>query len=264
MLKILFSVKRAERHPVEMMVIGFFYASISILLSFFILPEYSSLIIVFFTVISCLYVVQKAIIVEERRDRDVCSEEKLLRYHAKALYFLLFLFLGFVAAFTLWTIILPYDSVNSIFSLQSSAIREIKNLTGNAFANNGFSAILFNNLKVVLISFFLALFYGAGAIFILVWNASVMGFIIVDLARNTFGLASLPAIISKYFLHGLPEMTSYFTATLAGGILFISLINGDILSKPKKIAFDIFLLIFISLALLVSAALIEVYITPII
>jgi len=264
MLSILFSIKKAERHPIEMMFIGFFYASISILLSLLILPEHSSLVMVFFTVVSCLFVVQKAIIVEETRDRDSNSEEKLLRGHAKALYFLLFLFLGFVSAFALWTIILPYEFVSTSFSLQSSAIREIRTLTGNVFADNSFSVVLYNNSKVALISFLLALFYGAGAIFVLVWNASIMGFIIGDLARNTFGLASLPAIVSKYFLHGIPEMVGYFTAALAGGILFISIVRGDILVEPKRIAFDICILIFISVALLVIAALIEAYVIPII
>jgi uncharacterized membrane protein SpoIIM required for sporulation len=264
MLKILLSLKKAENHPLEMMVVGFFYASISLILSLWILPEYSSMVMIFFTVVSCLYVVQKAVIAEEERESDIGSEKKILTYHARTLYFLVFLFIGFVFAFALWTIILPYEQVSILFNLQSSAIQEIKTLTGDATSNSGLSAILLNNLKIVLISFLLALFYGAGAIFILVWNASVMGFIIGDLARNTFGLTALPAIIAKYFLHGIPEMLAYFTATLAGGILFISFVRGDIFEKPKKILFGASLLFVASLLLLILAALIEVYISPLV
>ena len=262
MLKILFNAKRAERHPVEMMLIGFFYATISILLSLFILPEYASLVMVFFTVISCLYVVQKAIISEEIKDKYYKSEEKMMKSHVEALKFLMFLFFGFVIAFTLWTIILPHSFVSASFNLQSASINEIKSLTGNAFSDSGFYPIIINNLKVAFISFLLALFYGAGAIFVLVWNASIMGFMIGDLARNTLGLVSLPSIFLKYFLHGFPEMIAYFVAALAGGILFISLIKGDLLIKPKKIAFDVVLLILAAIFLLIFAALIEVYVSP--
>jgi uncharacterized membrane protein SpoIIM required for sporulation len=263
MLKVLFNIQSAERHPLEMMLIGFFYASISVLMSFFILPEYSSLVMVFFTVISCLYVVQNAVIAEELKDRDFFSEKKILMSHARALKFLLFLFLGFVFAFTFWTIVLPVNAVSTSFNLQSSALSDIKFLTGNVFSDSGFYTILINNFKVAFISFFLALFYGAGAIFILVWNASVMGFVIGDLARNTFGLSSLPIIASKSFLHGILEMAAYFTSALAGGILFVSLIKEDLVLNLKKILLDVALLIFISVSMLVIAALIECYITPI-
>jgi uncharacterized membrane protein SpoIIM required for sporulation len=261
MLSVLFSAKKAERHPVEMMVVGFFYASISILLSLWILPEYASIVMVFFTVISCLYVVQKAIFIEERIEKNSKSERRIIDYHLRTIYFLLFLFLGFVTAFAFWAIVLPYESVDILFNLQSSAIYEIKTLTGNSFSGDYFPVILVNNLKVFGISFFLGLIYGAGAIFILVWNASVMGFIMGDLARNRFGLFALPAIATKYFLHGIPEMIAYFGAAIAGGVLFISILRGDLVAKPKKIIFGAILLILLSISLLIIAALIEVFIS---
>ncbi|MGV8152523.1 MAG: stage II sporulation protein M [Candidatus Nanoarchaeia archaeon] len=261
MLNILFNAKKAERHPLEMMVIGFFYTSISILLSLWIIPDYASLVMVFFTVISCLYVTQKAIIVEEKAEKKSNSEKISFNYHAKALQFLLFLFLGFIFAFIFWTIVLPYHTVSILFDMQSSAITQVRTLTGDSISTHTIGVILANNSKVLVISFFLGLFYGAGAIFILVWNASVMGFLIGDLARNTFGIALLPAIIFKYFLHGLPEMLAYFGAALAGGILFISIIRGDIVQKPRRIISGVSMLLILSFLLLFLAALIEVYIS---
>jgi len=118
MLNILFNPKRAKNHPFSMMIVGIFYSSISILLSSWIFPEYSSLIMVFFTVISCLYVVQGSIKQEERKEMNYKSEKWLLKEHSKILFFFLFLFIGFVISFTFWTIILSDESIENLLKVQ--------------------------------------------------------------------------------------------------------------------------------------------------
>ena len=107
MIKILFNPKRAERHPFEMFLIGLFYSSLSIILSLWVFPEHASLFMVFFTVISCIYIVQGAIKREESKDLDYKSEKWVLKSHIKTLKFFLALFLGFVFSFTLWAFLLP-------------------------------------------------------------------------------------------------------------------------------------------------------------
>jgi len=109
----------------------------------------------------------------------------------------------------------------------------------------------------------LALFYGAGAIFILAWNASIMGYIIGDLIRNSLGLAALPHAFLKFFLHGIPEIIAYLAAALAGSILFVSVIRGDLKKdRIKRTITDIIIILIISVVLLVIAAAIETYISP--
>jgi len=266
MFNLLFNPKKAERHPIEMLLIGFFYSSVSILLSMWIFPEYSSLLMVFLTLLSCLYVVQGSIKLEESKEQSYNSEGFLLEEHFKVLYFFLFLFLGFVISFAFWTTVLSVEKVSVLFDFQSSVVQGVRSLTGtgNAIVNKSFFIILFNNFKVLLISLILAFFYGAGAIFVMVWNASVMGFVIGNLAKNAFGLLSLPVAFTKYFLHGIPEMLAYLTISLAGGIIYVSVARGDFFEtgKAKKILLDVFVLFLISVLLLVIAALIEVYISP--
>lgn len=261
---ILLNPKKAERHPVEMLLVGFFYTSLSIFLSLWIFPENTSLVMIFFTVISCLYVIQGAIIVEENKEKDYNSEKWLLRSHFRTLSFLMFLFLGFLLAFAFWTITLPDRSVSSIFSLQQSTVEGIKSITGNSISTEHYlPMILSNNFKVLLFSLLFSVFYGAGAVFILAWNASIMGFVIGSLAKSSLGPSHLPVIFTKYFLHGIPEMLAYFVAALAGGIIFISIIRGDInKGRIKRIVIDTFSMIAIAAALIVIAALIEVYISP--
>jgi len=266
MFNILFNPKKAERHVFEMMLIGFFYASLSLLLGLWIFPEHVSLVMVFLTVLSCLYIVQGAIKVEEGKEQDFKPEGWVLKEHYSVVLLLLFLFFGFILAFTFWSFVLPAGKVVSVFSLQSSVVDGIREMvtTGNAFNKGAFSIILVNNLKVLLISLIFAFFYGAGAIFILAWNASVMGFVIGTLARETFGLTALPVAFVKYFLHGIPEMLAYLTAALAGGIIYVAVWTGDLFKqgRAKRIIIDTLILVVISVLLLIIAALIEIYISP--
>lgn len=265
--EVLLSAKKAERHPLEIVFIGFFYATLSLIISIWIFPEHSSLVMVFLTVISCIYVVQGALIIEEINEDSDNEEEWILKQHTKTIILLLCLFIGFLLAFVFWTVILSNESSSLIFNMQQNIINDIRNdrITGNSISNSAFLIIMENNLKVLLFSLILAVFYGAGAIFILAWNASIMGFAIGSLAKNTLGLSSLPLAFTGYLIHGIPEMLSYFIAALAGGIFFIRIIRNDFKKdKMKKTLIDLSLLIIISILILIIAALIEVYITPII
>jgi uncharacterized membrane protein SpoIIM required for sporulation len=131
--------------------------------------------------------------------------------------------------------------------------------------NNFFKIIIFNNFQVIFLSLIISIFYGAGALFIITWNASIMGFVIGDLARER-GISLPPTIITKYFLHGIPEMLSYITIILAGGIIYTAIIKKDFTKKDRrnKILLDIGILFTISLILMVSAALIEIYLSSLI
>ena len=265
---ILLNPNKAERHPFEMMLVGFFYTSLSLWLALWVFPAYASIVMVFFTVLSCLYIVQGALINEESREENVHSEGWILKQHAKLLLFFLFLFVGFLLAFVFWVVVLPNSTTAVLFEVQEDVVNDIQtisnDITGNAIGgSSAFTIILGNNLRVLFISLLFAVFYGAGAIFILVWNASVMGFVIGELARDTFGLVSLPVLFTKFFIHGIPEMLAYFVAALSGGIIFVSILRGDFRTgRIKRTVIDTSVTLGISLALLIIAALLEVYVSP--
>lgn len=262
---ILLNPKKAERHPFEVIFVGFFYASISLLISAWLFPEQASFAMIFLTVIACLYIAQGIFVVEEKKEKNSKSEKWILEEHSKVIAFFMLLFLGFLFAFIFWSIVLPNNVSDKAFDLQKSTLQEIKSLTGMFSSQGAFSLILENNLKVLLLSLVLALFYGAGAIFILAWNASIMGFIIGEIVKNNLGLIALPHALLKYSIHGIPEIMAYFAGALAGGILFMTVIKND-LNKDviKKTAIDVITIIILSVALLVIAGLIEVYISPLI
>lgn len=259
---VLFSAKRAERHLLEVFAVGFFYASLSLLLSLWLLPEYSSLIMVFFTVISCLYLMQGFLIREEKKEKNFNDEKWLLKQHSRTIFSFMLLFCGFLLAYLFWTLVLPENLVSTVFSIQDNAFETIRAISGNSVAPNAFKIIFFNNIKVLLLSLLLAVFYGAGSIFVLAWNASMMGYVIGSLTKYNLGIAALPYALLKYSLHGIPEMLAYVTASLAGGILFFAIIKGDLKEgRTKRIFTDFIIVVLISVALLFVAALLESYVS---
>ena len=71
------------------------------------------------------------------------------------------------------------------------------------------------------------------------------------------------AVTPRLDLQRVCQTTRVRVAALAGGIIFITIIRGDFGSeRVKKTVIDTALLIAISVAILVIAALIEVYISP--
>lgn len=275
--------RKAEQKPWELLFIGFFYCSVALLLSLWVFERYASLVTVFLTVLAISPLFYFTIKYEEKKDLFAQDEKSLLREHGKAITFLMFLFIGITLAITFWYTILPSSYTSSLFGIQQQTINDINahisaKATGNAIAHFGIMMkILSNNVKVLLFTLIFALIYGIGAIFILTWNATVIGvamgnFIKAQLgsAASSIGFASLGAYlqaaslsIMRYFTHGLLEIAAYFIAGLAGGIISIAIIRGDFRTKQfEKILVDTLDLIVIALAILVFAAFVEVYVTP--
>ncbi|MEK6835288.1 MAG: stage II sporulation protein M [Nanoarchaeota archaeon] len=267
---LIFPVK-AENKPWELFFLGLLYASVGILLSLWIFRSEASMIMVLLTVIAVIPLVYRTFKREEKKDTIVRGERNLLREHGKALKFLMYLFFGFIVAYALWFVFLPQDTSFSLFRVQLNTINQINsNVAGNAISNGILFRIFFNNLKVLFFAMLFAFFYGAGAIFILTWNASVIGAAIGEFSRDKISTLgsyafSIPFAIGRYMTHGVFEILAYFVGGLAGGIISVAIINHDINSDKFKIIMkDSLDLILISVALLIVAAFVEVFVTPII
>jgi uncharacterized membrane protein SpoIIM required for sporulation len=265
----LISPIKAEKRPWEMVFIGILYSSIAIVISLFLFSDYASLVMVFFTVFASIPIVYWAIRLEEKKDLSIHDEKVLIKEHGKALAFFMFLFLGFVISFSMWYIFLPSTIAQKLFEIQSTTITTINDpLAGNAFNLAGtFMMILMNNMKVLLFCLIFAFFYGFGAIFILTWNASIIGVAIGDFVKTHAGsfVSIMPAALFKYLVHGIPEMVAYFMAGLAGGIISIAVIRHDFTStKFKHILLDSADLTFGAVVILIIAGLLEIFVSPMI
>ncbi len=269
----------AERKPWEMIFIGIVYSLVAVGLSYWIFHEHMSLVMVFLATMVSVPLLYNTIKLEEKKDMVVSEEKILLKEHGKVLSFLLFLFIGFTITFASCYVLFPNDLTQTAFSVQTQTITNINTgATGN-FHNslNVFSRILLNNLKVLVFCILFAFIYGLGAIFILTWNASVIGaaigsFIKVGIAKeaNLLGFAAVAnyfqAIslgVLRYSIHGIPEIAAYFIGGLAGSIISIAVVRHDLGTKKyENILLDSSDLIVIAIVVLFLAALLEVYVTP--
>lgn len=290
MIELFMKPKRAERRPWEMFFVGLFWASVSLLFVTFvfgkdsILKEGSGLLIVIFTVMSCLPFMYYIIKLEEGKDVQISDSGKLIKEHSKAIRAMMWMFFGFVVAFSFWYIVpsfhvgpLSFDiDHGQTFNFQIKTFCAINSpsnydycieqhgvpiATGAATKTNSTLRIFANNIYVLIFTIMFSLVFGAGAIFILVWNASVIAAAIGIFAKGN--LTNLPIGILRYMIHGIPEISAYFVGALAGGIVSVAVIRKDLRGEGTwKILQDSLLMIIIAIGILIVAALMEVYLTP--
>ena len=177
-LEALENPENAEKNPKHMFFYGILYTSIAILISLWVFPEQASLVMIFLTVMAISPLFYKTIKYEEQKDMTDYSEKLLLKEHSRALSFFMYFFLGATISYSLWYIFLPASIVQTLFSTQTSTILQINGNATTGFSIQVFevfSKIFFNNLRVLVFCLIFAFLYGFGAIFVLTWNASVIG-----------------------------------------------------------------------------------------
>ncbi|MBI4451181.1 stage II sporulation protein M [Candidatus Woesearchaeota archaeon] len=269
---------KAEKKPWELFFIGALYAAVGVLLSVWIFEEYASLVMVFLTTTAAVPLFYYTMLVEEQKGAELETERAILHEHWRALRFFMLLFVGMVSAFTLMYVVLPSSLSNTVFSIQTQTIAALnQQVTGNAAQVNLLSRIFLNNIKVMIFVLLFSFLYGAGAIFILTWNASVISAALgnfirvhISLYANAVGLEKVFSyfwVVSlsmvRYFIHGLPEILGYFIAGLAGGIISAALVRHDFGTKQfERVIVDVSDLVLLAVIVLFGAALVEVYVTP--
>ncbi len=277
--------KRAERRPWEMFFIGAFYASISILLVSFVfakdsvLNQFGGILVILFTIICSLPFMYYIIKFEEGKDVVITNNGRLLKEHSKAIQALMWLFIGFVVAFSFWYLVLPnYTEINFNAQIKVFCAINSPNNYETCIQQNGISAvtgditgsfakdkllinIFANNIYVLIFTILFSLIFGAGAMFILAWNASVIAAAIGIFSKGN--VINLPLGLARYMIHGVPEIGAYFIGALAGGIISVAVIRKDLQGERKwRILEDSLILVIGAVLILVLAAIMEVYITP--
>jgi len=282
MLESLINPKRVEKGPWKMFFIGLLYASLSILLVhwFFnndaVLSQYSGMIVVTFCVMFSLPFMYFIIRQEERQDEQVEGLLSVWKVHKDAIYSFVWLFLGFIIAFAIWYMILQnsalfnaqvetYCMINNPGSIENCVTQYnfVEQMTPTSAVTKEvrFLSIIQNNIYVMIFTLIFSLIFGAGAIFVLAWNASVISAAIGIFTR--YKISYIPLGIARYMIHGFPEITAYFITALAGGIFGIGVMrNGFKSPKFLRVIENVVVLLFAAIVILVIAALIEVYFTP--
>ena len=149
----------------------------------------------------------------------------LFQRHKQIIYVFSAFFLGVVVSMSFIYIFLPTDEV---FYLQSETL---KSISGRATGGGDFMLYFANNSQVMMLIFIMSTVMGAGAIFILTWNASVIAVylgLVVQSMTHKFGAAAylfgVPIGLGAIALHGIPEIFAYFIAGISGGVLSVGII----------------------------------------
>jgi len=234
------------------------------------------MIVVTFSVMFTLPFMYYIIKQEEEEDEKVFGIFSVWRVHKDAIYAFLWLFLGFIISFSFWFILLQdptlfnaqletYCRINNVGNLDDCISKyyfgqQIES-TGAATKELRFLSIIENNIYVMIFTLILSLIFGAGAIFVLAWNASVIAAAIGIFTKYT--ISDIPIGIARYMIHGFPEIAAYFITALAGGIFGVGVIRNGIKSKRfLHVVENVVILLFIAIIIILIAAAIEVYFTP--
>ena len=243
------SPEAAESNPLTIMILSFVFVTISVFAVMYLsannLSSAGMLLVALVALPSLPMMLRffdyEAVGIETK---PVFGSHTLAR-HMPLIIVMLAYFVGLVIAFVFWYFALPPDTSAKLFAMQINEIKAINSqFSGYAInmpalaagtmdqAMGIFETIFMHNLEVLILAIVFSVLYGAGAVLILAWNASVIA-IFISLAAKQFVLHSPgESIITGLGIgalglvpHGTFELLSYSAGALAGGILSSALIK---------------------------------------
>ena len=265
MLESLLRPKNAEKNILDVFLIAVMFSFIGVAFAIQIFPEQASIFSISLITMMFMPFFQKFFEIEERRDYKL--HKNIFARHKQLFCVLGVFFLGMIVAMSFIYVFFPH--ARSAFSMQENWYKaQGKTLTGYATSNADFYLFLANNTQVLLMVFVLSTMFGAGAIFILAWNASIiavyLGFIINSLIKNGVSaqlayFLGVPVGLGSIALHGIPEIAAYLTAALAGGILSVGMLREKLKGHFEKIFADSLIFLAVAEVLIIIAAFVEAY-----
>lgn len=259
MLEGLWLREEQENKLLWIFVFGLVFTLISAGAAELVFPSFTGLVTVFLVSLMGAYPMITYLRDKENEEmkKKIC-EEKMLKRHEDELAVYLSFFLGVTLGF----VIAGYFMPSGFFQAQEQVILSIRgSLTANIVSNSFFQMIISNNLWVFFLTFLLSFLFSAGMIFILVWNASVLG---IFLARASENITHFHLLAISYLPHGLMEIAAYTIAGIAGALISYQFDYYFIRKEPYdidpviRVIKDVMVLMLIGLVLLIVAGAIEV------
>lgn len=256
-LDFLVSPSQVRRDPWALVVATFIFVSFGVLVELF-LPIRGSIII--FTMVPLIPLVWQLLLEEEQDEEREVEDFKsnkgqltsvfghLLKHHADIVEVFAFFFLGAALAYTFWFAVLPagpFDllgySVPGSNELFAEQLKEIELIQASVIQGRvatpmgGVSGSLFmflftHNLQVLGLMVLFSLVYGIGSIYLLLWNASIIG-VVVGKKMQAIGPLGVVQGFLALLPHGIFELGAYFLASIAGGLFSMELMKNG-LRKP--------------------------------
>ena len=248
-----------RRHPILICILAFLISLGAIYFASLIFPAHASVVSVAFITIGLVPMLHN--VLSKEAEEEVLYKKSSLTFFARhfdliQIYF--WVFVGIILAFSVAYAIVPQDIKQTVFEEQINAFCSISgsdacngstpmSISGNA---TGLAVteckdpstsnvqgctlyILENNGGVLLFTIVLSLLYGAGAIFIIAWNASILGVFFGEMFLMGQHLKSFGFLQGMLIGHGPPELFSYVFGALAGAVLSAMISKGKLFSHHR-------------------------------
>jgi len=239
-----------------MFIFGGVVSAISLFVAYLVFETSTGFMMSFFVTLTVTPLMLSAVRYEEKKEEEeatLAAEQNILARHKDILKIYTAFFGGSILTLSLIFILLPSSNVEKIYADQ---LKEINFIRGNVAIENTFMKIILNNLGVLALSFLFSFLFGAGAIFILAWNASILAAAIGLAAKSLGGVKGFPLAVLAFFPHGSLEILAYFIAGMAGGLISAAITR----KKSPRFNFilkDTFHLMIISVLIISLAAIVE-------
>ncbi len=261
----------ALKHPFSMFFYGIVISVISAGIALSTFPNAASVLAVALVTIGTMPILYNTFSREERHETNHPGNPATFfgrHFHLISLYS--FFFLGLILANAFLYTELPQDLRGQLFFEQETTYGQIEDLRGettreefpNACQDNRFwglaiNCIFTNNAIVLGWTLLLSVLYGAGALFLIAWNASVIGLVIgqeILSSNHMIALGKFGCLLP----HGIPEIGAYFIGAIAGGMISISVAQ-KLYKHPQFgiILQDVLVMVILAYLLLFAGSIIE-------
>ncbi|MCX6706778.1 MAG: stage II sporulation protein M [Candidatus Woesearchaeota archaeon] len=265
-------IKWIEHRPYIAFIFGILYTLIGYFAALIFFKDYVSIAMLFLSTLLVVPSLVKLLEIEEQRE-SVYGIRHFFSEHRDIVEAYVFLFIGVFVGYLILGFIISPANYSSVFQMQRDFLTKQEGLSGeliNNFIDTPFkpsmsevAGLVTNNLLVCIILFVLSFFYGAGAIFLIIFNASVFAsfvtFVIEYMAQKA---STAAAVIGVFSIHMLPEVTGFLLAAIAGGVVSKALMREKIRGKGfRNVMQDAIVLLLASCVMIVIAAFLEVFVT---
>jgi uncharacterized membrane protein SpoIIM required for sporulation len=224
-----------------------------------------------FAMVPAIPLVWTLLMHEERREENICyrfasplaGERKFIECHSRLILVFAWFFFGAVIAYTAWYSVLPDAANQTVFGDQLAEVKLVQGFaaqTARVFSEAKFWTLFSHNLTVLALMFVFCLVYGVGSVYLLLWNASIIGVVIGSHVKIDGALGFATGFLGL-FPHGIFEVAAYFLASIAGGVVSMAMTRIARGKCPKReiplLAMDCLILVAASLALLAIGSAIE-------
>lgn len=272
-LEAFISPNKARKEPWELLFLSAAFVAFGVLVQTLI-PEIRGSVVIF-AMIPAIPLILHLLNDEEKKEEGEVNKDfefwytlfpedkkrhySFLGYHKSLIEIFAFFFIGATLSCAIIYALSPAGSSSQVFSDQLAEVNSINSsLNGHAVLENSTAYLLFtHNLQVLGLMFIFSLFYGMGSIYMLLWNASIIG-VVVGAKIKAGGIIAGTLSLLSLFPHGFFEIGAYLIASIAGGMLSAMLARGS-WRKPEGwfILKDVMLMAAFSVAILLIGAIIE-------